>query len=505
MTYFVDHVLKQPYTVSIKSSIGNEAKLSLIPAPPNSEDLKTRLDNVSAILDFLSRHLFQHLPPHEGSVFKRTLIKPITTSVLQNLLMSSLPSSFGLLPSYLSLLDRAVKFEERDIGHLSENNVNDGSIKSWSDGASGHYERRRRVEILELARQEILSLDDSKNTFEAFSEGGPETSLPTVIPVQPDEDFKDDAWGFDEPLTANPIDESADSWGFDDDLDTEPTPEEENVQEEEEADSTTPVESNFVEEKPEPEPDPTEAWGWNDDEEIPTDDVVDDNPWDDPWSDSPAVEPEPPRPSTSAPVKAATRLEKLASKNKKHLNGHTESSVSPTEERPPSSFSPPPQKQETPLEAPPQNSRFNGTKRPAEVITTISPKEMYKVPKRVKRVLKMVETVIDESKLFYASNLFPPSKSSGSEPGSVLVQSASSIVELYQALYPVKFSKELESPDQGMLFSNSCLYMTGSIQRLEDTIYGQPALKERLTECRQRLQLMGESWFDETIVRFTVF
>jgi centromere/kinetochore protein ZW10 len=56
-----------------------------------------------------------------------------------------------------------------------------------------------------------------------------------------------------------------------------------------------------------------------------------------------------------------------------------------------------------------------------------------------------------------------------------------------------------------MLFSNSCLYMANAVQRIEDTIYGQPILKDRLSECRHHLQLLGESWFNETIVRMFVF
>ncbi|PPQ67869.1 hypothetical protein CVT25_010308 [Psilocybe cyanescens] len=508
MAHFVDHVLKQPYNVTVKSSLGNEVQLSLIPAPPNTEDLRTRLDNVSTILEFLSSNLFPHVPPQERTQFMRTLSKPVMTSVLSNLLMPSLPGSFGLLSSYLDLLKRAVVFEERDIGSLLESDMKEGSIKAWSDGVSGHYERRRRVEILELARKEVLFSEDNE-TFEAYTEGGPETSLPSVVPVQPDEDFREDAWGFDEPITANPVAEPADGWGLDDDMEVDPVPEAPN-EDDEEIDPNTPVDSKFVaDEAQNLEPDPADAWGWNEDDDLPTDEVPEDNPWDDPWEDSAPEDPVPepqPQPLTSpAPVRAATKLEKLASKNKKHLNGNSHSPLSspPIPDTPPQTitFTPPSPKLEPSPKALTKAGRLNGAKRPADVMTTIMSKELYKVPKKTKRILKMVETAIDESKLFYASNLFPSSQDSASTPGAILVQSASSIVELYLALYPVKFSKELESAERGMLFSNSCLYMTGSIQRIEDTIYGQPALKERLTECRERLQILGHSWFDDTVER----
>ncbi|KAF4610462.1 hypothetical protein D9613_006989 [Agrocybe pediades] len=505
LTHFIDHSLKQPFSIAIQTSLSGEVKLSLTPAPPNSEDLSSRLDNISTILGFLASHLFAHLPPQSRTLFMRSLNKPITTSILNNLLMPSLPSSFGLLPSYLNLLKRAVAFEDQDINNLLDAGQTDGSIKAWSDGISGHYERRRRVEILENARQEILSPEDPKDTFEAINEGGPETSLPSVVPVQVDEeDFKDDAWGLDEPVTANATEDTAEGWGFDNDLGDTPLDEEV-----EEMDPTTPT--KLVEAEPEvettdAEPDVADAWGWNDDEDVPVEDVPEENAWDDPWSDPVDKDPEPPEPSPSSAPKAATRLEKLANKSKKQTNGHSPSPLSsPQPTQTPQNtitFTPPSPKPEPQLKAQGGTKRLNGAKRPADVVTTIAPKELYKVPKRTKRVLKMVEKVIDESKLFFASNLFPSANDAvHAAPGSVLAHSASSIVELYEALYPIKFSQELESVERAMLFSNSCLYMTGAIQRIEDTLYGKHILKERLTECRQRLQVLGDSWYEEAIER----
>ncbi|KAF8202281.1 hypothetical protein BJ912DRAFT_944331 [Pholiota molesta] len=486
LAYFVDHVLKQPYAVFIESSLTHEAKLSLIPAPPNNEDLSSRLNNISTILEFLYSQIFPHLPPNDATHLTRSLSKPITTSVLNNLLIPALPSSFGLLPSYLNLLKCAVVFEEKDVSKLLESDRNEGSIKAWSDGVSGHYERRRRIEILELARKEIMEAEDPNDTFEAFSEGGPETSLPSVIPFQADAEDSADGWGLDEPATSAAEDESADGWGFDDELEPEP-----------EVEKDTPTDA---------EPDPTDAWGWNEEEDLPANDIPETSAWDDPWSDPPDTEPIPePEPTPHSPPanimspKAATRLEKLASKNKRHANGNSSVSNSPA----PSPLPPPlePHVTFTPASPhqpehnpPPKSSRLNPGKRPAAVMTTIAPKEMYRVPKRSKRIIKMVEIVIDESKLFFASNLFgSPSNDQISAPGTILLQAASSILDLYQAVYPTKFAEELKSPERAMLFSNSC--------RVEDTIYGQPTLKEKLTECRHRLQVLGESWYEDTMER----
>lgn len=541
LAYFVDHILKQPYTVSVETSLDNGAKLSLIPAPPNNEDISSRLNNVSITLGFLSKNLFPQLPTNEEKQLTRSLSKPITTSVLNNLIMPALPSSFGLLPSYLNLLKRAVQFEEKDIRELLDCDRDDGSVKAWSDGVSGHYERRRRIEILEHARKEIMESQDASDTFDAFSEGGPETSLPSVVPVQAeDEEYKNDAWGLDDPMTANGTDEVADGWGLDDD--TVSTPVEESKDgwgldgPESSAAANSPTDSWGFDDEPEVangsdvtepirglepkvdsttedmEPDPADAWGWKEDEDLASEDLPDSTSWDDPWADPPEnyaiPEPSPPIKSPATSIvspKAATRLEKLASKNKKHLNGNASTSrtpgaspVPPLEPRVPITPSSPKEPEHNP---PPKSSRLNPGKRPPAVTIASNPQEIYRVPKRVKRVIKTVEIVIDESKLFFASNLFESTaKDTNSPPGSILIQAASSILDLYQALYPVKYAGDLKQPDRAMLFSNSCLYMTSAIQRIEDTIYGQPSLKIKLTECRHHLQVLGDRWFESIVV-----
>ena len=521
LSYFIDRVLKQPYALNIDTSNPNEFNLTLIPSPPNIEDLRSRLDNISHILDFLSSHLIPHLPESEGIQFTRFLSKPITTSVLNNLLIPSLPSSFGLLPSFLSLLKRAVLFEEDDISKLVGSFGIEGIIKAWSDGVSGHYERRRRIEILELARKDIVEGGNLKDTFRVMVDGGLETSR-SVVPIQ-DEDFKDDAWGFDEPATSNPLTGNADGWGFDDDMNaTTPVEEECRAELEHEPPLITADMNEKQNINGDEDVDPAAAWGWNEEEDIPVETpeaeealvaevVPEDDIWDDPWSGSGEInsQPEAPPPIISpsfASQKVATGLEKLAYKNKKHLNGSSSVMNSPLSspsiqeipQCPPPSLKSVPQSQPEDI---PKAGCVNGNKRPKNVMTTVTPKEYYKVPTWTKRFMRMVETVIDESKLFYASNLFPASKDTIPAPGTILLQSASSILDLYQALYPVKFGKDLELPERAMLFSNSCLYMANAVQQIEDTIHGESILKDRLSECRHHLQLLSESWFNETIVR----
>lgn len=524
MAYFVNHVLKQPYSVLIQSS-SKAMQLSLVPAPPSPEDSSKRLDNLSVILTFLLDHLFLHFPPHDAVRFMHSLSKPVANSVLNNLLVPSLPSSFGLLPSFLRLVKQAVIFEEKDIGRLLEKQQHEGTIKAWSDEISGHYERRRRIDILDQTRTEILAPEDGTDTFQAVSNGGLETSLPAVIPVQTE---VDDAWSFDEPTSAN-LNPAENTWNFDDaltpnasdnDVDTwgfdEPVPAEESDIDLQSYSEPTGLRARLEEESNEKDPDSEDAWGWNDESDMPAEEIHDENVWDDPWAEStesvPVAIDSPPSPplSKNTPItspKAATGLEKKLFKNKKQLNGYLSVSNSPLSSPPvpklsemamsfSSSIKPEPPEDRVIKQA----GRHNPERRPADVVTSYVPKEYYLVPKRTKRVVKMVETVIDESKLFYASNLFAD-KDLVPAPGSILSQSASSILDLYQAVYPITHAKELEQPDKGMLFSNSCLYMTSAIQRIEDTLYGHSVVKDRLAGCRHHLEVLGNSWFDKTIVR----
>ena len=495
VSYFIDHVLKQPYAVETFVS-NTERKLVLIPAPPNTEVPSSRLSNLSKVLAFLRDTILSQYPKEEAAKFMRSLSKIVAQSVLNNLLIPLLPGSFGLLPAYLSLLKEAVSFEENVVVKLLDGAEGEDIIKSWSHGVSGHYERRRRVEILDQARQEILSRVDLNETFQAVSNDSIETSLPSVVPVQDDDDMMDDgAWGLDEPLSAAPVestpdaheDKEGDGWGLDDDMDTEETPEPSPASE------STPVEHTPTGDV---DADVNDAWGWNEDaDEGLSEDIPEDNAWDDPWNDPP---PDPEPVPVAVAAKSATRLEKLASKNKKALNGSSQPLV----------IQPEPASKPVPAPPPPKIVLNNGSSsaksheqhRPPAVMVSVAPKEYYQVPKHIKRVIKMVDASIDESKLFYASNLFPNSMDMKPAPGSILAQSASSILDLYEALYPIKYASDPAAPEKGMLFANSCQYMAGAIQKVEDTIYGESTLKERLTESRKRLEILSSSWYDDVIV-----
>ncbi|KAJ7782061.1 hypothetical protein DFH07DRAFT_792440 [Mycena maculata] len=528
ITYYVDHILRQPTSLTI-SSENSEQRLTFFPSPPNSEDLPTRLDNVSAALKFLSTHFMAFLPPSETLFFSRSLCKPIVTSVLSNLLVPSLPPSFDLLPQFIGLAKRAVTFEEEYVVQLLGDDKSDRPIKAWVDGMGGHYERQRRLQILETSRIIILAPESAPGRFQVEIDTR-QNEVPAVVPVQAEEDH-DASWGFgDEVKPANDTDATDDGWGFNDDKEPEPpfpvaqsAPAAEDVAEdgwgfddEEEAAPVPvaeppelPATNGHEKEKPEPEPD---AWGWNDDD-APAD-STEDTVWDDPWDDAPAkpnaadsrpppapsIEPALSSPASTSSPRMATRLEKLANKGKKRLNGGSPM-ASPALSTPMSMSSAKPEIGTPPPPPPPAAIKSSEKRPPRLSASVVVPTETYLVSGRMRQVINIVEDVLAEGRKFAASKIFPPLETS-SPPGTVLLQSAASILDLYRALYPVKFAGRLKTvPEAPMQFSNDCLYLSGELARVEADVKGDALVpvKDRLVECQNRLKILGDSWFEDTV------
>jgi centromere/kinetochore protein ZW10 len=163
--YYIDHLLTNPTSLGHSSSKDPSGiswqTLSLLPSPSTAEDLPLRLKNVAAVLDFLDVHLFAALPPSHAASFKKTLCKPITAALLQQFLVSHLPSSLVALPSYLHLVRQAKELEEKYIVNMLGQDLRNREIETWADAVSSHYEQKRRAQILEDARQMILRQDGS--------------------------------------------------------------------------------------------------------------------------------------------------------------------------------------------------------------------------------------------------------------------------------------------------------------------------------------------------------
>ncbi|KAF5362245.1 hypothetical protein D9756_002329 [Leucocoprinus leucothites] len=564
ITHFIEYVLRQPSSVSLNTIGDTEYSISLMPAPPNSETKSNRIENLSQILSFLSSRIFPFLPSPVSSSFPQSLFKPTTTSLLNVLLVPSLPSSFGLLPPFLELAKRAVTFESDVVTRLEGSSAAELPIRTWVDGLTVHYERQRRLELLGNCRTIILSQEDSKDCFMFEMEVKSESTRATVVPVQDDgvetiddNEFRDDAWGFDDeaeggkpmpvenqkipepvPVQREEDDYQDDAWGLDDENTVEeeqpqipthaaahtefiPTEDGDNGWELNDDDlpgtnsepSLLAASQSTESDNPSgnPEPDPGDAWGWNDDTEV----TGNDSNWDDdPWANAPAVD----EPVAEKPAvrKAATGLQKIVNKAKKPVNGHT--SVASATPSPAPLHAPPP--------PPPNLHSANGytshadnawrdstpapapvpVKRPPEL--KILAKESFTVPDKARRIIKAVENLIEECKQFQASSLFPlypsiTSSTSSSQPGAILSQTPLSLVDLYIAMYPVKFGKYLlDSAQNGMLFSNSCLYLAHELGKIEKSLGrsgGFEGLKEKLEECGKNLTVVGESWYEQVV------
>jgi centromere/kinetochore protein ZW10 len=344
-THYIDHILSQPCSITVSPSSGGDHQLSQFPSPPNSEDRTARLENMCTILTFLQTNLFAVLPPSQNEAFPKSLCKPLSIAILNRLLIPSLPSSLSLLPAFLELVKRATEFEYEYIVGILGNAAHDREIKAWADGVSGHYERKRRMDILESARVVIVDTEDD-GTF--MAELAKQVAEPEVIPVQGGESVQEDtdaSWGLDEG-SKDETDENG--WGFDDEEEPEPGVEREPTAEQND--------------------DPADAWGWNDEETAPVDD--------DPWAEELD---EPARPPAAPSIsKSASRLEKSSVKGKgPHTNGTSSTKLTDT--------------------------------RPRQITTKATPMETYLVSGRTKNIIRLVENALHESQEFASSQLFSSS------------------------------------------------------------------------------------------------
>ncbi|EKM81727.1 hypothetical protein AGABI1DRAFT_70128, partial [Agaricus bisporus var. burnettii JB137-S8] len=550
LTHFIENVLKQPTSISVNDTSAAEHSMTVLPTPSPNSPKSGRIDNLSQILDFLSSHLLPVVPASVSSKFRQSLFKPVASSLLNILLIPSLPSSFGLLAPFLDLAKHAVTFESKAVTQLVGNTTADLPVRTWVNGLATHYEKQRRLELLNNCRVLVLSPEDSKDWFQFEIEIPSESAETKIVPVQSDvasesavdDDFKDDAWGFEDEVEENSSqvasatekvkvnDINDDAWGFDEEVEEEKMPSVEPSVTDEAVDDGWGFDDDVAIDEPEPvaepkpekysslpptdkadmngesEPDPGDAWGWNEDANT-VEEKGEDNSWDDdPWGDSPATNTQDPvvSPPLSTP-KSATRLEKRANKGKKPLNGHTnvDAAPAPVLLPPPS----PPHSISSHAKTLPRKQTSVPTKRPPELKTSLVSRENFAVPEKAKRLVRTVKNIIDECRQFQASSLFPSNSSSpstsSSQAGSILAQTPASLVDLYIAIYPVKFGEELtQSVQKGMLFSNSCLYLVHEIEEIRRSLAGSGAfevLKDRLEESTKNLSILGESWYEQVI------
>ncbi|KAF8634600.1 hypothetical protein AX17_004189 [Amanita inopinata Kibby_2008] len=515
VNHFIDHVLREPCSIVVEADSSGFSKLMCTPSLPNDEVPGSQLRNLSAILDFLKVHFLPHLPESYISSFTHTLCKPITTTILNNLLRPTLPTAFDQLPPYLNIVKQAVQFEGAYIIGLLGSDSHDRTIQAWSDGIGGHYERQRRLQILDLSRTITISPIDPGDYFLDEIEMLSESLGSSVVLVQdieskdigPKEEVKVppitqyndvDAWGFEDDGQSGNSDSAAveeDSWGLDDDL-VESEPEVKQNQQ-------LGMEGEISPNAEDGEPDPGEAWGWNDGSDMPVDDSMEDTMWDDPWAEpsssnqTEGISNAGIYPSSAAPVsqpKVAARLEKVASKNKKQKNRPS----SPPLLGPTIPERIAPEKAATQRQ---QTSGNTGSKiehgQSLFLNTSKKLKETYRVSGRMTRLMKLAEEVIEEGKHLSASSVMS-SPESASPRGTIILQTAPASLDLFRALYPVKHSTQLKQAETAMAFSNDCLYLNRQVERLQKK-YGHDldSVQDKFEECKRVFKILGESWYDD--------
>lgn len=514
--YYIDHLLTRPASLThsfAKESSGISSEtLSILPSA--SEDLSMRLKNLTSVLDFLDAHLFSALPSSLVASFKKTLCKPVTAALLQQFLVPFLPSSLAALPPYLHLVTQAKELEERYIVGMLGQDPRDREVKTWTDTVSSHYERKRRAQILENTREMILRGDDGIHIRVEVDLSDLPSPPPSSGPATQSSgsgsdgpgDVSDDAWGLEGEESGDTDDlasavEEVDAWGFDD----------------------GPVEHELAKPGASPEsPPPTDtlaeseiatpvdeaAWGWDDsiEEANPpantspqassSDNSAD---WDDdPWGESSNPSPPPPAP-TSVP-KPASRLEKLANKAKvKAPPSHTPTSAMSSPGAAPRPPPPAPARPSKPFET---NSITLPSKK-KEKPGPITQAETYAISKRAQLLADTVDAILNEGEEFAAATIFGSTTSSSAQArGLVILQTAPAVLDLFRALYPVKFDKQPTEP-KSIVFANDCTYTRGralgAARRCSD------GAKDRLLETADSLNALGKRWFKQSVVSILDF
>ena len=508
---YVDYLLTNPTSLDHSSSKDPSGiswqTLSLLPSPSTAENLSLRLKNVAAVLDFLDAHLFAALPPTHVTSFKKTLCKPITAALLQQFLVSHLPSSLSALPSYLHLVRQAKELEEKYIVNMLGPDLRNREIETWADAVSSHYERKRRAQILEDARQMILRQDGSLQIrIEVNLLNLPPTPLPGSAPATQSsgsgsegvQDVSDDAWGLEGEESGDTDDivsatEEEDAWGFDD-APTEPqlaTPE---VHPE-----LIPPRDTLAESEPATD---DSAWGWDDESEEPNPPATtspqayssgNGAEWDDhPWGESsdPSLPPSAPAPAP----KPASRLEKLASKAK--------AKATPQHSLPTISGSP----TAITRQPPPATTRRNehvGTNKATSPSKKEPPRPVVQpetcvISGRAQQLADTVDGILREGEEFASTKFFDSRASTTQQQtrGSVILQTAPAVLDLFRALYPVRFGQPAEP--KSIVFANDCIYVRGrALSAVQQCAVG---AKDKLVETADSLEAIGKRWYEQSIV-----
>jgi len=285
--------------------------------------------------------------------------------------------------------------------------------------------------------------------------------------------------------------EEEDAWGFDD-APTEPqlsTPE-------------VPQEPILPRDTlPESEPSSDDsAWGWDDnaEEAIPpaatsprTSSSGNGADWDDdPWGDS--SDPSPPSSAPVPPPKPASRLEKLASKAKaKATPPHSPPSVRDSPTTGTGQPLPATTKRSELVET--NNTTLRSKKEPPK--SQLQP-ETYAISGRARQLADTVDGILREGEEFASTAIFDSKASAAQQRGSVILQTAPAVLDLFRALYPVRFGQRPTEP-KSIVFANDCTYARErTLSAARQCVVG---AKDKLLETADSLEVTGKRWYQQSV------
>lgn len=261
------HILDPLISENVSASIESPSTLVLTPIRPPQP-----VPSIRTLFHFISTQLLPHLPTAYQTSFASSLYVPLTTSITTHLLTPAIPNSLSRLPPFLTLIKDVVQVE-REVSEMGFMAGKERRIFEWSQGARGHYERKRRAELIEKARFLVLqpSRGSVKIEVEAEIQGAGVVDLTEqTVDVKAQEKPKP------EPELEVEVDTTA--WAFDDG---------------EEKNAETKAEQNEDGDK--------DGWGFEEEggmdaEPTSSTDVDDDDPWSQGWNDPNEVKPPSPPP-----------------------------------------------------------------------------------------------------------------------------------------------------------------------------------------------------------------
>ena len=234
------HILDPLISESVSASIESPSTLVLTPVQPCHP-----LPSIRTLFHFICTQLLPHLPTAHQVSFASSFYVPLTTSLTMHLLTPAIPNSLSRLPTFLTLIKDVVQLE-CEVSKMGFIAGKERRLFEWSQGARGHYERKRRVELIEKARFLVLqpSRGSVKIEVEVETQGAEvvdlteEQTVDVKVQERPKPELKldveedDIAWDFDEddeknaePKAEQNEDGDKDGWGFGDEggMDAAPT------------------------------------------------------------------------------------------------------------------------------------------------------------------------------------------------------------------------------------------------------------------------------------------